>query len=672
MPIVMAVASWHVAALIAAPVDGELVVRVDPLTRYVFVTYPVSADAPEEVEVRCAFSPRGRAEWKPAAVTPFLSATALRLARVEDWNRWMREGLLTECRAAGLKRTVVFHPYPDAERDGRVDVDFRIQLATTSKRMLATLQTRVQVDNTDVVLVEDWSQVYQREAVVLNAEPAGRQWIYRTKVRSSDPVSRGDALYCPSHGDVPLPQLTYPLDLRGAYAIFVCTSPGSQVTLRLTGDESSHLARSLRYQDEMLFAWRTMDREDLIIGQSHSNGGFAHGQIDYVRLVPLSPSLVKELEAEWSGPRDKQVAAYYEPYSWAFNEVAEHNWQHFAPLSLYAAAGVDIVDAQFGRFGMKPVYETRLVDRLLYNTTGDPYGDGTIPKSLGVGRMQQYTASMRSILRYSRFLGLSPSANFGASACYLGSPIQEEVSKKHPEYLREESLRFELPEVRKYALDLYREMLQLGADSLSLDFCRYPETIDKAETATLFLRELRALTKEHGNARIIVRFPGTGVRAWEKFDYRAWIKEELIDILVPSNIINRHMHIDMQPYVQAVRGSSVKLLPNVEGNCAGIEMPGLFLWRVKQVYDAGVDGIYIYQADARLLGRFTDDARTMKVLGSSEAVNRFWQRDAEERPQRSKGVYPTPSQYQNDVYWYWERLHVLAGRYADGRGGVPC
>jgi hypothetical protein len=237
----------------------------------------------------------------------------------------------------------------------------------------------------------------------------------------------------------------------------------------------------------MLFAWRTMDREDLIIGQSHGSGGFAHGQIDYLRLVPLSPLLVKELDAAWSGPRDKLVAAYYEPYSWAFNQVAEHNWQH---------------------------------------------------------------------------------------------PIQEKISKKHPEYLREESLRFELPEVRKYALDLYRETLQLGADSVSLDFCRYPETIDKAETATLFLRELRALTKEHGNARIIVRFPGTGV-----------------------------------------------------------------------------DGIYIYQADARL-GRFTDDARTMKMLGSSQAVNRFWLHDTEERTRRSKGIYPTPSQYQNDVYWYWERLHV--------------
>ena len=31
-------------------------------------------------------------------------------------------------------------------------------------------------------------------------------------------------------------------------------------------------------------------------------------------------------------------------------------------------------------------------------------------------------------------------------------------------------------------------------------------------------------------------------------------------------------------------------------------MPGPYLWRVKKLYDAGADGLYVHQADARVLG----------------------------------------------------------------------
>lgn len=62
----------------------------------------------------------------------------------------------------------------------------------------------------------------------------------------------------------------------------------------------------------------------------------------------------------------------------------------------------------------------------------------------------------------------------------------------------------------------------------------------------------------------------------------------------------RHMHFDVKPYAEAVRGMRYKLLPVVDGLSWGLEMPGLFLWRVRQLYEASVDGIYIYQADARV------------------------------------------------------------------------
>ncbi|MBI3922337.1 MAG: hypothetical protein HY318_13030 [Armatimonadetes bacterium] len=44
--------------------------RVDPVSRYIHLTYQVPADAPEEVVVLCSWSPIGTNDWRAAPVTP--------------------------------------------------------------------------------------------------------------------------------------------------------------------------------------------------------------------------------------------------------------------------------------------------------------------------------------------------------------------------------------------------------------------------------------------------------------------------------------------------------------------------------------------------------------------------------------------------------------------------
>ena len=109
---------------------------------------------------------------------------------------------------------------------------------------------------------------------------------------------------------------------------------------------------------------------------------------------------------------------------------------------------------------------------------------------------------------------------------------------------------------------------------------RYPEGIDSAETCTVFLRELRALTGEFAAQRkeavpILVRFPAHGVRLSQHFDYRTWSTEGLVDYLCPSNIQGRHMHFDVKPYVDAARGSGSKVLPVVDGLSWGLPFPAV-------------------------------------------------------------------------------------------------
>ncbi|MCP4643526.1 MAG: hypothetical protein GY851_23965, partial [bacterium] len=116
--------------LAAAGNGEELSATHDPVTRYVNISYPVPADAPDEVLVSCSWRPADGGDWHVARVLPLVSDTALLLATDDDWNAWTAEGKVLERRAAGLRRTVVFNPYPDAQREGRVDIEFRVRVAT--------------------------------------------------------------------------------------------------------------------------------------------------------------------------------------------------------------------------------------------------------------------------------------------------------------------------------------------------------------------------------------------------------------------------------------------------------------------------------------------------------------------------------------------------------------
>lgn len=621
------------------------------------VTYPVPDTAGDAVTLRCSWSPAGEERWRPARVRPLISETALELADADRWHAWMQEGRVTERRAAGLMRTLVFQPFPGAEVDGRVNVDLRIQIEASSGSC-ATYTTRVTADNTDVVTVSDWTAVLQADAVMRAESPRKEGWTF------IPPSSGGPGrLAGQTSGGAALRQLTYPLDLRGTYAIFVCTTLGTgsgAVRMRLSGEEAVDRLQSSRACEEVLWKWTTLDRQHLVIRQPHDHHGPARADLSYVRLVPLTQALVKQLDAPSEGQSDRFVATYWEPYSWAFNEDVQEPLQHRLPLAAFADARVALVDTQIGRIGMKVVYESRRTDPLFFSTIGDPVPGETQPRTDNVGRMQQYTNTLGTELRYAAELGLNLHANFGAGACYVGTPLQGDISKMHPDWRRGNTLRYELPDVRQYVLSLYAEALEIGSPGISIDFCRYPEGIDAPETATLLLRELRTLADEFGRQRgrripILVRFPGTGVRLHERFDAATWAREGLVDYLCPSNIQGRHLHIPMEPYFEAVRETACRLLPALDGIAWGPAFPGPFLWRVRQVYEQGAPGIYIYQADARILGS-PRERRCMRLLASSEAVREWWNHDAEQRPRCSKGIYLSRPEAPDETWHSYERI----------------
>lgn len=617
----------------------------DPVTRYIHIKYMIPANAPDQVEVSCSWSPAGKNEWRPARITPLISETALTLASSADRDRWVN-GLLTERRAAGLERTVVFNPYPEAQTNGWVDAEFKVEISTPKQEKLATEIIPIKANNTDVMYIDDWSKVLQKD--LISNTPADGKW------QATKEALLGKA-------GVELSYLTYPLNLRGSYAIFVATDTKSgPIALRLTGDERTENVESNAYDRETLWRWTKMERQHLVIKQRHYFTGYCDSSLRYVKLVPLPKSVADNLNAKYEGKHDKILAAYFEPYSWSFYNNIKENYQHREPMSAYQEAGADIVDTQLARFGMKAVYETRKSDQLLYSTEGDPIAD-KVPVTDNVGRMQQYTNMYQSELKYATEMGFSLHANFGATACYPGSPLEGDFSRTHPEWRVDGSLRYDVPAVRSYMLSMYREALEIGAPGISLDFCRYPEGVDSAKTCTTFMRQLRKLADEYSKIRgkhipIMVRFPAAYTRKWDCFDYRAWTREGLVDYLCPSNIQGVYQLFDVSPYKDAIKGTKCKLLPVVDALEWGPIFPGQYVLRVKQLYDAGADGVYIYQADDPIVYH-PRNRKDLSLARSSEAINRWCRNDAEERKSHSKGIYIT-GPIDGKGYNYWERMRI--------------
>ena len=207
----------------------------------------------------------------------------------------------------------------------------------------------------------------------------------------------------------------------------------------------------------------------------------------------------------------------------------------------------------------------------------------------------------------------------------------------------------------------FEEALQIGAEGLSLDWCRYPYSVSRKETVTDFFRELRSLADRYGKQRgihidILTRFPAQGVRGSEYMDYATWAKEGLVDFLCPSNIQGRHLNFDIGQYVTAVKGTKTRLLPSADALGWGLQMPGMWLQRILKCYDAGADGVHIYQADYAV-NNSPKSRRYISIAGSPAAVSRWQRREKDEQSRYSKGVYITPAQVE-DKYHPYNRLRV--------------
>lgn len=158
----------------------SLTFKIDPITRYVYISYPISDHSPKIATIRNEVSFDNRSQWFPASVWKYMSDTAKNLVSQEEWEKGMLEGIITENCSQGLTRTLVWNPFTTFSKDTKFI--FRVTIFNEDD-IIQQDQINIELDNSDVIFLDDWSKVIQSHFV--SEEPNPNECIWWLKRRQN-------------------------------------------------------------------------------------------------------------------------------------------------------------------------------------------------------------------------------------------------------------------------------------------------------------------------------------------------------------------------------------------------------------------------------------------------------------------------------------------------------
>jgi hypothetical protein len=203
------------------------------------------------------------------------------------------------------------------------------------------------------------------------------------------------------------------------------------------------------------------------------------------------------------------------------------------------------------------------------------------------------------------------------------------------------------PKTRDYITNVLKEASSFKyVDGVTLDFCRYPTVMTseanqdtKIKIMTEFMRRIR---KEIPNKKIVVRIPYNNYLSYG-FDIKTWIKEGLIDVLVPSNI-SVDDFFNVKPFVDMVKGTKIKLYIGICADVTGHDLTkeeeqlmkaGLYVHnktylsineymkRTAEVYAAGADGVFLFNTTYRIYIN-SSSPKEASMLGDKVAMAKWY------------------------------------------------
>jgi hypothetical protein len=223
------------------------------------------------------------------------------------------------------------------------------------------------------------------------------------------------------------------------------------------------------------------------------------------------------------------------------------------------------------------------------------------------------------------------------------------------------SMSYNSPKFRTYVKNVFKEAVAIkNVDGITLDFCRYPTVFgaetnpkDKIKIMNGFMRELRKEIPK--DKTITVRIPYKNPESYG-FDPKTWVKEGLINRLVPSNV-DIDDFFNVKSYVDMVKGSKVELYIAISADVTGKDIskeqddalagksvsnktylsPHQYLARAYEVYSAGADGLFLFNTPETLLMN-TQSLKETDFLGDKIKLEK-WRRFYYNQPIIKKKIY---------------------------------
>ncbi|HOK79749.1 MAG TPA: hypothetical protein PK303_06920 [bacterium] len=341
---------------------------------------------------------------------------------------------------------------------------------------------------------------------------------------------------------------------------------------------------------------------------------YPFGSMAYIKLVPVFRKDYLKTSSRWN---DKSLALYFEPYSWAFYYDLDTSEKVKEAMILFKEMGATEVHTQVIRFGSKALHHSRVVER---HDKGAMMGDdGTF--SPGPAAMVRALDILKETNDVCHYLGISHFANAGLTNCYPGTDLEEKISRQHPEWRTANILRFNVPETRRYVVEVLKEFVEWGNDGISIDCMRYPYYHTEEDLLNLF-HEIRRAMDKISNTKIplTVRIPAEDIVYYRVFEQLA--RKNIVQCVIPSNLLTRYPIFSLKPYLKwkdygckiygIIDGWLIHMASYLNFQLSLYRFPSDIKNDIKRFFNEGADGVFVYQADLYCADPFTRDVLNWK------------------------------------------------------------
>jgi hypothetical protein len=369
----------------------------------------------------------------------------------------------------------------------------------------------------------------------------------------------------------------------------------------------------------------------------------------YVRLVPLS----KEEKRKWKSREEtRKLAAFFCTGQFTGHTRGSYTYHPTSKQSIkdefepYANSDFKILMLEAMR-GNLCIYNTKIGD---IGTKDNRWQESWVDPLAEFTELAH--ANGMKIFAALRMIGAQMPMNrqpISRARHYWKHP---EWAQLDPEGIPASNWSIAFPEVRKYWLTLLRETLEYGTDGVTLYLHKglpltgYEEPVARsfqekydidprkltnwlphdpymkedprwqahsARYYTQFIREVRSLVDEYPGRELAVVFRMKNARTPRHyFDVETWLKEDLVDYLLPSS--NDNPDLELVKKWRRIGGEDFKIIYRLNSD-------ENFAVEAKMHYEAGADGLSIWDSERQhaKIGRWTQ----IQKLGHIEQLDRL-------------------------------------------------